>query len=86
MNEERRSSDTKIALLAQALDNMQMHIAEREVENKLRIEKLEKEVTVLKSDRAKLSGGMILITAVGGAVIWVLTFGEHIIHFISGKH
>jgi len=54
-------------------------LRERQARNDERIAELEKTVADLKNDRAKLSGGIIFITAVGGVILWIVSFGQSIL-------
>ena len=74
----RRNSDTELALLKQSFENMREHASHREAANEKRMASLEHEIEALKSDREKLSGGIIFVTAIGGVLLWLVTFGNNV--------
>jgi predicted nucleic acid-binding Zn-ribbon protein len=85
MSEERhRTNDVEIALLKQTVETMEQHLRDRESANNERIKKLETSIEDLNREKAKWTGGILLLTALGSIFLWVASMGGNLMK-VFGK-
>lgn len=85
MNEERRrSADIELALLRQMVENIDQHLRERETANNDRIKRLEAAIEELNREKAKWTGGILLLTALGSIFLWIASMGGNLMK-VFGK-
>lgn len=82
--ERRRASDIELALLRQTVDTLEEHLRERETVNNDRIKKLEAAIEELNREKAKWTGGILLLTALGSIFLWITSMGGNLMK-VFGK-
>lgn len=78
-----RRTETEIALLRQALENLQSRLDDRAIENNKRLEEVENQVDALNKERAKWGGAVILVSAIGAILLWLSSVGGNIAKVIG---